>query len=705
MKYLLPVLFLLIALPLQAANTYYVDAVNGNDANNGSSVEEAWKTIAHAYIGGAGSVVEGDTIKLRTGDYGQFSDRLEGTPRSSYTTYIADTAEVPVFSASSGVAVNLNQVGGPFAKYLRFEGITITNAVPMTASQYLVYLDDVNFVQIIDCEIVAAAGSTGVSAGIFVQDISSDIEIDGCTIHSDSEDGGPDDDRGFARALWFDVATDVIITDCNIHNVVTGILGWGHNWLVARNTIFNCTNDGDTFKSIETMTFEDNVIYNIIKVTGGITHNDCLQFASSSSEGDRGIFDTDDVLIQRNIMYNSGDQLLLLRNATTPKFWNTNVINNLFYSGALFEPPNASAAVSFVGESTFSFNNNTVIGRVVVDDGAVGVSFQNNIIDSVDLIDTAGGSEINNENWNIYNTTSLISPHVVGPNNIILEDDDLFGGEFTDFDANDFTLKSDSNAIGRANIIYAPEVDLLGTDRDGSPDAGAYENTELFVESGPPEPNPATWASVPAADGNNAISMIATTATSGASPRSYYFREISGNPGATDSGWQVSDANYTDSGLDGNTAYTYQCQIRGNDACTGVWSNTEDSNGSATAEDTNAPVPNPATFSTPPEIYGSGALTMTATTGSGGGATVEYYFNETTGNSGATASGWQSSPTYIDTGLAHNVSYTYTVQMRDSVPNTGTASSGSSAFARIEGAFRDRWRSGYRKIYRPRYRY
>ncbi len=164
-KYIIPVLFLLIVAPLHAA-TYYVDAVNGNDANNGSSVEEAWKNIERAYIGGGGGVVEGDTIKLRTGDYGQFSDRLEGTPRSAYTTYIADTAEVPVFTASSGIAINLNQVGGPFKKYLRFEGITITNAVPMTASQYLVHLDDVNFVQIIDCNIVAPAGSTGVSAAV-----------------------------------------------------------------------------------------------------------------------------------------------------------------------------------------------------------------------------------------------------------------------------------------------------------------------------------------------------------------------------------------------------------------------------------------------------------------------------------------------------------------------------------------------------------
>jgi hypothetical protein len=44
---------------------------------------------------------------------------------------------------------------------------------------------------------------------------------------------------------------------------------------------------------------------------------------------------------------------------------------------------------------------------------------------------------------------------------------------------------------------------------------------------------------------------------------------------------------------------------------------------------------------------------------------VEYYFHETSGNPGATDSGWQDSNTYEDTGLSPGTVYTYVVKTRD----------------------------------------
>jgi len=97
--------------------------------------------------------------------------------------------------------------------------------------------------------------------------------------------------------------------------------------------------------------------------------------------------------------------------------------------------------------------------------------------------------------------------------------------------------------------------------------------------------------------------------------------------------------------------------------------------------DATAPVPNPATFASVPTAASSSSITMTATAASdaGGSTPVEYYFNETSGNSGGTDSSWQASTTYTDTGLSELTQYTYTVQTRDSIPNTGTASGGFSA--------------------------
>jgi RHS repeat-associated protein len=70
---------------------------------------------------------------------------------------------------------------------------------------------------------------------------------------------------------------------------------------------------------------------------------------------------------------------------------------------------------------------------------------------------------------------------------------------------------------------------------------------------------------------------------------------------------------------------------------------------------------------------------MTATTGSDASGPVEYYFDETSGNSGGSDSSWTTNPVYSDTGLTPDTEYTYTVQMRDSVPNTGAASTPANA--------------------------
>jgi hypothetical protein len=58
-------------------------------------------------------------------------------------------------------------------------------------------------------------------------------------------------------------------------------------------------------------------------------------------------------------------------------------------------------------------------------------------------------------------------------------------------------------------------------------------------------------------------------------------------------------------------------------------------------------------------------VATTATDASG----VEYYFDETSGNSGATDSGWQDSNTYEDTGLSASTTYTYQVKTRDKSTN------------------------------------
>ena len=91
--------------------------------------------------------------------------------------------------------------------------------------------------------------------------------------------------------------------------------------------------------------------------------------------------------------------------------------------------------------------------------------------------------------------------------------------------------------------------------------------------------------------------------------------------------------------------------------------------------DTTAPTPNPMTFASNRAAVDAFSVTMTASTATDAGGTVSYFFEETTGAAGGTDSGWQTTATYLDSGLSPNTLYTYRVKARDPSLNETTYSS------------------------------
>ena len=83
----------------------------------------------------------------------------------------------------------------------------------------------------------------------------------------------------------------------------------------------------------------------------------------------------------------------------------------------------------------------------------------------------------------------------------------------------------------------------------------------LPPDTTPPTPDPATFASAPAAVSDTQITMTATTGSDASGPVEYLFDETSGNPGGTDSGWTTNPV-YNDTGLSADTQYTYTVQMR-----------------------------------------------------------------------------------------------------------------------------------------------
>lgn len=108
--------------------------------------------------------------------------------------------------------------------------------------------------------------------------------------------------------------------------------------------------------------------------------------------------------------------------------------------------------------------------------------------------------------------------------------------------------------------------------------------------------------------------------------------------------------------------------------------------------ETNPPTPNPMTFAVAPVGASAGSVTMTATTATDASGPVEYLFGHfacsSNGGTGGTASSWQTSTTYVDTGLQPNQCYGYKVEARDSFANRTASSTQSEGYslANVPGA-------------------
>ena len=188
-----------------------------------------------------------------------------------------------------------------------------------------------------------------------------------------------------------------------------------------------------------------------------------------------------------------------------------------------------------------------------------------------------------------------------------------------------------------------------------------------------PSPDPMTFASAPVALSDQAISMTATTATDD-SGIEYYFTCTAG--GGNDSGWQ-SGTTYVDTGLAASTLYTYTVTARDTSILYNETAASAPASATTVATDTTAPSPDPMTFASVP-VAASTLISMTATTATDA-SSVEYNFVCTLG--GGADSGWQSSPTFLATGLDPSTTYAYTVTARDLSAATNVTAASAPALA------------------------
>lgn len=214
------------------ATTYYVNPADGDDDANGLSLGTAWETFARALPNSAGTpkVVGGDTIKLRTGEYGSINISYDPTSYANYPTswdeaitYQADTDAIVVFSGDA----NHPQLGhvtvaiyGDYDRYLIFNGLKFIDSTvrPAAALSSLWSIKTSCYIKIQSCTLIGRedVGTTinytpngGVTMNL-LQVTNGGIAVGSATYTT------------VPYYMWHTIR-DIYITDCDISYTLVGI--------------------------------------------------------------------------------------------------------------------------------------------------------------------------------------------------------------------------------------------------------------------------------------------------------------------------------------------------------------------------------------------------------------------------------------------------------------------------------------------------
>lgn len=332
------------------AATYYLDAINGNDTLGNGSTASPWKTLSKAQS----QATDGDTVKLRNGEYGAFIETGRSTNRTDWITYMADDGHTPVLSY---IKLSNEIYGTAKDYYLKFDGLNAIMPEPdplppqgtgywQTDSERLVRIFKANYAIVQNCTLVG--WNKYCSHG--------------------------------AKAYR---CSNVSFLNNEQHTTLGGMHGEGmHNWTVSGNYIHNMgegsglriINNPITGEPPTNVVWENNHLYDM---GGSATADDPYfpwQPAADYHMGSLFAIKSPNVTMRGNIAHYGGSQGIYFYNGYDP-YSNMVIENNLFYdTGCLvdFDPdPEQTDYRAFTGRTTLQringsciVRNNTFIGRV-----------------------------------------------------------------------------------------------------------------------------------------------------------------------------------------------------------------------------------------------------------------------------------------------------------------------------------------------------
>lgn len=366
-KWILTTAIGLITCCLSAQTPYFVDGINGDNANDGTSLATAWKTIQKA----ANSATPNSTIYIKGGTYSEnIVINVSGTAGNPITfrNYANETVLIDGAATSGNTLLTITN-----KSYLNFRNLTIQNKTVNEAQGILLETTgaatatDLSFTNITirnirwnanaaaiptDTDNAQAFIAYGRNGGI------TNLAIDSCRVS--------DNILGFSEAISLDGnISGFKVSNCEVHdntNIGIALIGnYGTSTVPATDHTRNGIVSGNTCYRNISLYATSGGIY----VDGGTTivveRNRCYENGNGIEVGCEENGQSDHIIVRNNLLYNNENVGLYVGGYTTET--TGEVVNCIFRNNTLFRNNSANDEVGEINLSKVSnsiFENNII---------------------------------------------------------------------------------------------------------------------------------------------------------------------------------------------------------------------------------------------------------------------------------------------------------------------------------------------------------
>lgn len=479
---------LLIRLNTFAQTNYFVDDVNGNDLNNGTSLATAWKTIQKA----CNAATPNSIVQIKAGTYNEnIVVNISGTPGNSITlkNYLNDIVLIDGTGTSGTTMLSVTD-----KNYLNFQNLTIQNLTVNDAQGILIETTgnnsstELSFKNITVKNInwtanpatiptssnnaqsfIAYGGDGGIT----------NITIDSCKIFNNI--------LGFSEAMTLDGNVDgFTIKNCEVHDNTNIGIDIAGNYQVSSNPTTDHARNGLLFNNTCYKNVSLAATSAGIYVDGGqnvlIEKNKCYENGNGIEIGCEENGTTNTIIVKNNLIYNNQEVGIYVGGYTTST--SGQVLDCIIRNNTLFKnnslndgtgEMNISKASNCVFENNIFYTNNQDV-LFSVD----AISPQTNNVFNYNCWFTPSNDPNNiTVNWrtSTYSTFADYQTGISDETNSIYNDPDLVNPVLPAPDLHLLTASPCINSGNPGTVISTGELDYYGNARifGSNIDIGASE--------------------------------------------------------------------------------------------------------------------------------------------------------------------------------------------------------------------------------------